>query len=160
MASRPTSTNFQALDDPNQKLTAEIKVQGTLGTATSKRLLLPGLFFEARGSHPFVDQEKREEPVDMHYGEIVTDQMVYHLPSGLTVEAAPQESRVSWENHASFTIKARNDPGQITVARQLARGFTILKAEEYQDLRGFYQKVASADQQQLILTASAAAKGN
>jgi hypothetical protein len=40
------------------------------------------------------------------------------------------------------------------------RGFTFAKAEEYQDLRGFYQKVAAADQQQLVLTSAPAAKGN
>ena len=52
-------------------------------------------------------------------------------------------------------------PGQIVVARSLARAFSEAKPEEYQDLRGFYQKVAAADQQQMVLTAApAAAKGN
>jgi hypothetical protein len=153
--------SFIALDDPNQKLVANIKVEGTLGAATSKRLLLPGLFFESRGSHPFIHQETRKEPVDMLYGASITDQVVYHLPSTLNVEAAPQDSKTSWEAHAALTIKSRNDPGQITVARQLVRGFTIAKPEEYNDLRGFYQKVASADQQQLILTTTPGpAKGN
>ena len=153
---------FTALDDPYQKLIADIKVQGALGAATSKRLMLPGLFFETRGSHPFVNQETRKEPVDMLYGEILTDQMVYHLPSGMFDEAAPQDSKVSWENHSVFIVKARNDPGQVTIARQLARGFTVVKPEEYEDLRSFYQKVAAADQQQLILTSTPAqpAKGN
>jgi hypothetical protein len=31
---------------------------------------------------------------------------------------------------------------------------------QYQDLRAFYQKIAASDQQQLVLTASAAPKGN
>jgi hypothetical protein len=152
---------FEALDDPYQKLNAIIKVEGALGAATSKRLLLPGFFFETRGNHPFADQEKREQSVDMHYGEIVTDQMIYHLPAGLSVEAAPQDDKVSWESHSALTVKTKADPGQMTVARQLARGFTIVKPEEYQDLRGFYQKVAAEDQQQLILTNTPApAKGN
>jgi hypothetical protein len=51
--------------------------------------------------------------------------------------------------------------GQVTIARQLSRAFTIAKPEEYQDLRSFYQKIAAADQQQLVLTtAPAAPKGN
>jgi hypothetical protein len=45
-------------------------------------------------------------------------------------------------------------PGQIEVTRTLARAFTLAKPEEYQDLRGFYQKVAVADQGQLVLTAA------
>ena len=151
---------FTALDDPYQKLIADINVKGALGASTAKRLLLPGLFFETRGSHPFVDQEKRTQPVDMHYGDAITDQVVYHLPAGLNVEAAPQDSKTPWEGKATLIVKSRNDPGQITVARQLVRAFTILKPEEYQDLRAFYQKVAAADQQQLILTSGNAAKGN
>jgi hypothetical protein len=42
----------------------------------------------------------------------------------------------------------------------LSRAFTLVKPEQYQDLRGFYQKVAAADQQQLVLTATPAGKGN
>ena len=151
---------FQALDDPYQKLSAEIKVEGSLGSATSKRLLLPGFFFETRGSHPFVNQEKRVEPVDMEYGAVITDQVIFHLPAGLGVESAPLEAKTAWEGRAALTVKERTDPTQVTLARQLVRGFTIVKPEEYQDLRGFYQKVAASDQQQLILVASAPAKGN
>jgi hypothetical protein len=54
-------------------------------------------------------------------------------------------------------------PGQITIGQSLSVAFTMAKPEEYQDLRGFYQKVAAADQEQLVLTASppaAAGKGN
>ncbi|MGA2086738.1 MAG: DUF3857 domain-containing protein [Terracidiphilus sp.] len=152
--------HFLALDDPDSNLLAVVNVQGTLGAATSKRLLLPGYFFETRGSHPFVDQEKRLEPVDMHYGDQITDQVVYHLPAGLAVESAPQDTKIPWPEHAVFITRTVSAPGQITIARILSRAFTIAKPEEYQDLRGFYQKVATADQQQLVLTRAPAAKGN
>lgn len=154
--------HFLGLDNPDSKLLAIIKVSGALGTATSKRLLLPGFFFEARGHAPFVNQEKRLEAVDMQYGERVTDQITYYLPAGVTVEGAPQDTKISWQGHAVFVSKSVQQPGQIIVARSLARAFTLAKPEEYQDLRGFYQKVAAADQQQLVLTTSAstATKGN
>ena len=89
MASRRTSINFLGLDDPYVNLMAVVNVHGNLGAATSKRLLLPGFFFETRGGHPFVNQEKRLEPVDMRYGDQIGDQIVYHLPAGFTVEGAP-----------------------------------------------------------------------
>ncbi len=152
--------HFLGLDDPNVNLIAVVKAQGTLGTATSKRLLLPGFFFETRASHPFVDQEKRLEPVDMHYADQVTDQAVYHLPPGLAIEGVPQDTKIGWASHAVFVTKAASASGQITIFRQLSRAFTQAKAEEYQDLRGFYQKVAAADQQQLVLVASPTTKGN
>jgi hypothetical protein len=125
--------------------------------------MLPGFFFETRQHQPFVNEEKRMEPVDMRYPDRITDQVTYHLPDGMTVEGAPQDATISWPSHSLFIIKSKTDPGQITIANSLAVGFTMAKPEEYQDLRGFYQKVAAAAQQQLVLTTAAAAstgKGN
>ena len=152
--------HFLALDDLDLNLMGVVKVEGTLGTAPYKRLLLPGFFFETRGSRPFVDQDKRQEPVDMHYAEQVTDQVIYHLPPGLAVEGAPQDTKIPWTGHAVLATKTVPDSEQITISRQLRRAFTFVKADEYQDLRGFYQKVAAVDQQQLVLTRSQAVKGN
>jgi len=151
--------HFEGLDDPDVNLVAIVNVKGALGTATSKRLLFPGFFFETRASHPFVDQEKRMEPVDMHYGEIVGDQITYHLPAGFAVEGAPPDASISWPDHAICVTRSLASPDQIIIARKLARGFTFASQKDYQDLRGFYQKVAAADQGQLVLT-SATPKGN
>ena len=153
--------HFLGLDDPDANLIAIVKVHGNLGAATSKRLLVPGFFFQTRGSHPFVNQEKRLEPVDMHYGDTVSDQIVYRLPANMSVEGAPQDTKIPWQGHAVFATKTAAAPNQITIARIFARGFSSVKPEEYQDLRGFYQKVAAADQAQLVLTKTPPAqKGN
>jgi hypothetical protein len=153
--------HFLGLDDPEVNLMAMVKVRGSLGSATSKRLLLPGFFFQTRGRQPFVAQEKRLEPVDMHFADQVTDQITYHLPANLTVEGAPQDAKILWEGHAAMIAKSKIDPGQIVIARALSRGFTFAKPEEYQNLRGFYQKVAAADQAQLVLAKKPPAeKGN
>jgi hypothetical protein len=119
--------------------------------------MLPAFFFETRGRQPFVAQEKRTQPVDMHYGDLVTDQVTYHLPDGFTVEGAPQDNKIAWPQHANFIIKSISSPGQITIAHSVARAFTFAKPEEYNDLRGFYQKIAAADQAQLVLAKSAPA---
>lgn len=146
--------HFEAMDNPNATLIALANVTGTLGVPAGKRLVLPTFFFETRGQVPFVNEEKRLELVDMHYAERVTDQITYRLPDGMTVEGAPQDASFSWPNHALFVSKSLTQPGQITTAQTLTRAFTIVKPEEYQDLRGFYQKVASADQGQIVLTAT------
>jgi hypothetical protein len=152
--------HFLGLDDPDVNLIAVVKANGSLGTATSRRLLLPGYFFESRGGHPFVDQAQRVEPVDMHYGEQILDEVTYHLPAGLAVEGAPQDTKIPWEGRAVLISKTKSAAGEITISRQFARAFTFAKPEEYQSLRDFYQKVAGADEQQLVLTASTTGKGN
>jgi hypothetical protein len=149
--------HFLGLDNPDVNLIAFVKAKGSLGAATSKRLILPVFFFETRGTQPFVAQEKRTQPVDMHYGDVVTDQITYHLPGGFSIEGAPLDNKISWPQHAVLNVKSASAPGQITVARSLARAFTFAKPEEYNDLRGFYQKVAAADQAQLVLAKSAPA---
>ena len=152
--------SFAGLDNPDVALYANITAKGTLGAATSKRLLLPGFFFETRGAHPFVDQARRIEPVDMQFGEVVTDQIVYHLPAGFSIESTPQDASIPWVGYAKLAVRSRADPGQITIARLFSRAFSLVKPEQYQDLRGFYQKVAASDQQQLVLAASPPGKGN
>ncbi len=149
--------HFLSMNDPYTNLMAVVNLKGTLGTATSKRLILPGFFFETRSHVPFVNEEKRLEPVDMHYGDRVTDQVTYHLPDGVSVEGAPQDANIGWPGHALLIAKSLAQPGQIVIGKTLSVAFTFLKADEYQDLRGFYQKVAAADQEQLVLTTSAAA---
>ena len=142
--------HFLSLDDPDTFLMAVVTVRGTLGTATSKRLILPGFFFEARGHTPFVSQEKRLEAVDMHYGDRESEEITYHLPEGMLVEGLPPDANIPWTGHAAYVTKTAQKPGQIVIARTLARAFTQAKPEEYQDLRGFYQKVAAGDQQQVV----------
>jgi len=147
--------------DPDASLMAVVTTHGALGTATSKRLLLPGFFFEARGHAPFVGQEKRLEPVDMHYGDRVSDEFTYHLPAGMAVEGAPTDTSIPWTGHAVCITKTVSTPGRVVIARSLARAFTEAKPNDYEALRGFYQKVAAADQQELVLhDAAPAAKGN
>jgi len=148
------------LDDPDVDLVVEATVHGQPGTATSKRILLPGFFFETQSHHPFIDQDKRETHVDMRYGDQVTGQVTYRIPKGMAVEGAPKSAEITWPDHAVLIAKAEPSPGKITLERGLYRNFTFAKPEEYQDLRGFYQKVAAADQQQLVITVLPAGKGN
>jgi hypothetical protein len=152
--------HFIALETPDAALAALVTAKGTAGTATSKRLLVPGLFFATREGHPFAGQDKRLTPVDMHYGDLISDDITYQLPPGATVESAPQDNKIPWEGHAVLVIKSKSDLGRVTITRTLARAFTFATIDEYQPLRDFYQKVAAADQQQLVLKADPAAKGN
>ena len=152
--------HFIALDDYNTNLMAIVKVSGNLGTATGKHFFLPGLFFESRASHPFVAQDKRETPIDVHYAKIEQDDVTYHLPAGFSVETALQPSTASWPQNAMLKIASKPTDDGVNITRTLAYNFTILDPKAYSDLHSFYQKVAAADQQQLVLTRATQARGN
>lgn len=152
--------HFVSLEDYNAKLTAIANVTGTLGTATGKRFFLPGLFFEAKSKHPFAAEQKRNIPVDVHYPAFEQDEVIYRVPSGYALESGPQTANVSWPQHAALTIATTGAPDKIEVVRKFAYNYTILQPTDYGDLHAFYQKVATADQQQLILSRAASSSGN
>jgi hypothetical protein len=152
--------HFLALDDYNTNLVAIVKVTGAIGSATGKHFFLPGLFFEARSKHPFVALDQRATPIDVEYPRIVQDDVTYHLPPGLSIDTVPQVSNAAWPDHALLKISSKPGTDSIGIMRTLVYNFTLLDPKDYGNLHDFYQKVATADQQQLVLTRNPVAKGN
>ncbi|HKD59632.1 MAG TPA: DUF3857 domain-containing protein [Terracidiphilus sp.] len=152
--------HFLGLQEYNSNLVAIIKVSGNLGAFTGKRLFLPEMFFEAHAKHPFVAQDKRTVPIDVHYPSMEKDEVTYHLPAEFALETAPQPTDVSWPSHAVLKASAYPKGNVVSVGRTAAFNFTVLSPKDYNDLHDFYQKVAAADQQQLVLTRAQVAKGN
>jgi hypothetical protein len=152
--------HFLALDDPNAKLIGVVKLSGNIGAATGKRMFLPGLFFESHAHHPFVAQDVRLTPVDVEYPKTVQDAVTYHLPSGFSVETVPPLTNITWASNAQLKIVSVAAADFVEVKRALAYNFTFVDPENYSDLHAFYQKVAAADQQQIVLTRTKTEKGN
>jgi hypothetical protein len=152
--------HFISLDDYNVNLMAIVNVSGSLATATGRHFFLPGLFFESQAKHPFVAQDKRTILVDLHYALMEQDDVTYHLPSGFNVESVPKTADVSWPGFAALKINSGVGSGSVEVFRTFARSFALLEPKAYNDLHDFYLKVATADQQQIVLTRATAGKGN
>jgi hypothetical protein len=152
--------HFSGIDDYNAQLSVVFHITGNLGSATGKRMILPALFFESHAKHPFTAQDKRTSPIDVHYPELFIDQVIYHLPVGFAVDSVPPVTDIDWTGNAKLHIAADTKADVVTIKRTLAYNFTILGGKDYADLHGFYQKVATADQQQLVLKKAAAPQGN
>jgi hypothetical protein len=155
-----TFDHFLGTDDSEANLLAIVNIRGRIGSSTGKRLFLPGLFFESRAKHPFIAQDKRTTPIDVHYPETESDDVLYHLPPGFSVESAPESSDVTWKGFAVLRINSTVKDNSLEVKRGFARSITLLGPEAYNDLHDFYLKLAAADQQQIVLARAAAAKGN
>jgi Domain of Unknown Function with PDB structure (DUF3857)/Transglutaminase-like superfamily len=141
------------LDDPNKQLVAVVPVSGALADHAGGHLVLPRLFFETKETDPFPSDANRLLPVDMHYPAQEQEQITYNLPPGFGLETAPQDASLKWEENAAYQLRSKTEGNTITTGRVLARGFTLLEPAEYGKLRDFYDKVATADRQQLVLTA-------
>lgn len=147
--------HFLGLDDYHSQLMGIVKLSGNMGTKTGKRIFLPGVFFASHAKHPFVADEKRQTAVDMEYADNIVDEVTYHVPDTFSVESAPPDTSIPWTGHAAFQLKSTVDKNSIEVDRTLARAFTMVMPKDYSALHEFYQKMATADQQQLVLTAVA-----
>jgi hypothetical protein len=152
--------HFTGLDNPDLNLTAFVRISGAMGTATGKRFFLPGLFFESRGNLPFVKQDKRSTPIDVHYAAKTSDDVIYHLPPGYAFESIPPSTDLNWPDNAMLRIRSGSKDNVVEVVRTFAYNYSVLDAASYNDLRDFYLKVAGADQQQIVLTRVPEAKGN
>lgn len=151
--------HFLGVEDYENMLLGLVKISGNIGTATGKHFFLPEQFFESHAKHPFVAEDKRSIAVDVHFPRMAQDQVVYHLPAGYAVESLPSPANITWPNHALLKTSATANGNDVTVNRTLVYNYTLLDAKAYDDLHSFYQKVATADQEQLVLTRTAA-QGN
>ena len=152
--------HFLGLENYQSNLMGVVNVSGAIGGATGKHFFLPGLFFESRAKHPFVAEDKRTIPIDVHYPRMEQDDVTYHLPPGYTVESAPHTADVNWTGYALLRIDSVPKGDSLEVVRVFGRNFTVLKPETYNDLHDFYLKLAAADQQQIVLMRAASTKGN
>jgi hypothetical protein len=132
--------HFLGLDQYEANLIGVVRVSGTLDTSTGKRFFLPGLFFESRAKHPFVAEEKRVIPVDVHFPRTDQDDVTYHLPPDYAVESVPQSASLSWPEHAMLKVATDQSGGSVRVARTLVYNYTILDSKEYSGLHDFYPK--------------------
>lgn len=151
------TTSFANLTTPDAPLAAEATVSGPLGSIAGKRILLPAAFFDDAETRSFVSEANRQAPVDMNYAAQIKDGVLYHLPAGYSLEAAPPAATIPWAGHAIYLLKAEPNPNGLNVGAALSRAFTFIEPTDYAQLHDFYQKVAAASQQQIVLTS---AKGN
>ena len=146
------------LDEPERQLLAIVNVSGAFAKKDG-RLAVPRLFFESQEKNPFPPDKVRELPIDMRYPAQEQEQITYVLPAGYTLKENPQDANLRWEENAAYQLRTKVAGDSVTAARVLARGFTLLDAKDYEQVRDFYQKVVAADQQQMMLTGPGAPSG-
>jgi hypothetical protein len=131
-----------------------VNVDGTLGTQTGKRIMLPSGFFEAR-EKPLFPQQKRANAVDLLYPYVLNDQVKVKLAPGLAIESVPTNAKIPFGQSALYQAIYKNENASYVQVRQLAVGTPIYKPEDYPQLRDFFQKSGAQDQEQVILKRSA-----
>ena len=147
--------HFLGLSDENSNLMVRMKVTGSLGTATGKRLVLPLSIFSAGTRDPFTSSH-REEPIDLQYPFLEKDQVTLHLPPGFQVESVPSDARVDLPQNAVYLSHAAADGQTITFTRSYVLANMLYGAAEYNKLKGFFDDVSNKDRAQAVLRVATA----
>lgn len=153
------TNHFIGASDYNHALMAMVDVSGNLGTATGKRIFLPGTFFEANAKPLFV-HDKRENPLDLRFPFMVRDTVTLALPAGFTVESVPKDAEIPLPSFADYVAKYKGTETTYVYSRVVAVAGILYQKNEYPQIKDFFAKANAQDQQQAVLhVAAATAKG-
>jgi Domain of Unknown Function with PDB structure (DUF3857)/Transglutaminase-like superfamily len=149
--------SIDKLADYEQPLSVKLTVKGTLGSSTGKRILLPSDIFVSNAKATF-PHEKRDVPVYFSYPHMMQDAVRIKFPAGLSLESAPTAEKIPFEKFAIYDMLVSTTTNSITVRRNYTLGETLYLTKEYADLRSFYSKMETKDQESIVLTTAPAAQ--
>jgi hypothetical protein len=144
------------LEDYEQPLTVAFQIKGAAGSSTGKRLLVPSDIFVAN-EKPTFPHEKRETPVFFEYAQIVQDATRYTFPANLSLESSPAKEQMQLQQYAVYKVEPTATSTSITTQRMFELGTIFFKPDEYSQLRDFYNKFETKDQEPAVLKVAAAA---
>jgi hypothetical protein len=150
--------SFLGLTDPEHLLMAVLKVEGSMGTATGHRVILPASFFASDANRLFAAQ-KRETPVDLHYPISRKDTVNLTLPASLKIESLPKNGDLSLPKAAVYSVQYGQKANTYTYSRTFLLGVVLYLPNEYSGLRDFYEKMGAKDDEQAVLTMAPTAGG-
>jgi hypothetical protein len=93
----------------------------------------------------------------MHYASWDQDAVRFKLPEGVAVESAPEAQVEKVPQLAVFDVKSVKAPNSVTSYRNVTVGQPIFLPTEYADLKSFYGKLETKDQETIVLTHAAVA---
>ena len=143
-------SSIDKLTDYEHPLTVNFDISGKVGSATGKRLLLPSDVFEANSKNTF-PHEKRDVAVYFQYPHMVQDAIRINFPPTLAVESLPRPDKLQYAQNAIYSVTTEQTSTSYTLRRNFILGEIVFLSKDYPDLRGFYAKVESKDQEGLVL---------
>lgn len=129
-----------------------VKVPGW-ASAAGRRTLVPAELFGGGEKHVF-EGSNRVHPIYFNYPYSDTDDITITPPSGWQLSALPQPQNGDLKVLA-YSISTEQKEGALHVRRRLMVNAEMLAVKDYATVRRFFGNVRSADDQQVVLSASA-----
>ncbi len=132
----------------------EVKIPGWAASA-GRNFVFPVGLFGATEKHIF-EHASRVNPVYFTFPFVKKDDITVTLPSGWRVSATPKDVDQD-AKAAEYTLKVESKSGALHLARSVRFDLMIVPKDMYPSLRGFFQVVKTADDQQILLQPQAVA---
>jgi Domain of Unknown Function with PDB structure (DUF3857)/Transglutaminase-like superfamily len=146
-----TSTGWESAGEP---LIARFSITAAnYGSFAGKRLLIARRLFQSRQGDAFKQQE-RKYPVYFPYAFEEDDNINMRVPPGFSMESIPQPQSANI-GYAGYRCESRFDGGQFSTQRVLKINGIFFRTEQYSQVRDFFSKVQTGDEQQAVLQGGA-----
>jgi hypothetical protein len=142
--------------DYENPLKVTFTVEGTVGSWTGKRLVVPADLFLVNHKATF-PHEKRDIAVDFNYPSQTRDALRINFPPNFSVEAAPPNVKYDFKSYAGYGMTIESTATNFTTRRDYAFGEVYILPAEYTQLRTFYSQFETNDQQSIVLKSTAPA---
>ncbi len=142
--------HFLGLDQTDAGLMAVLTLSGAMGSNAGKLRLLPADFFEA-SSKPMFTNPKRTVPIDLGPVYLMQDQVSITLPPNASVEGKPSDDQQMLPHAGVFHVVYALKGNQYSYERVSAVAMPLYNAKSYPELLSYFQKIAQADQEPLVL---------
>jgi hypothetical protein len=155
----PAGAEVSMTKPPNWKsaevpLAAEFKISSPFAVSAGKRWLIATHVFQLN-QKPLFPATQRANPVYLYYPSREIDQIHITLPSNTEVESLPPASTVQLDYAIYTTGHKMENTNTILSTRDIGNAGYLFPASAYKEVKDFYDKVKTGDDQQAILKASA-----
>jgi hypothetical protein len=154
-----TLENVQGWEDTEEPLRVRYKIEvPTFAAVAGKRLLIPAALFKTTRQKLAFQHKERRYPVYFPFAYQEMDNLILTVPEGYAAESIPaaQDVKLASTRFATARTLANN---QFVSKRALIVNGIVFPVSQYPDLKGFFDKLQAADEEQLVLQNSAVTAG-
>jgi hypothetical protein len=140
-------------DGTEPPLVAQFYVKFPFAVAAGKRLMLPQHLFQVNEKSRF-SAAQRSNPVYFHFPWQEADEVHIKIPAGMSVESLAPDDTLKLEYAVYQAHQKQEAPDKIFSRRDFIMGGMVFSQDKYKDLKSFFDKVKSDDDQPALVRLS------
>jgi len=154
-----TLDSMQGWESTEEPLQVRYKIEvPSFASSAGKRLLIPAALFRTTKQKQAFQHKERKYAVYFPFAYNEMDNVILQVPDGYTAESVPVAQDVKLPS-ARFVTARSFANNQFISKRALVVNGIIFRISEYPELKGFFDKVQGADEEQLVLQNAAVNAG-